>query len=321
MPTTTLPLPILVTGSLGQIGQDLVAALTHRYGKAAIVQTDLRLPSEMPAQFEQLDVRDMDRLAAIVHQYGIKSIFHLAAILSAKGEQQPTLAWDINMKGLLNVLEVSRKQGVERVFWPSSIAVFGPQAIKEGTPQDSLTDPTTIYGISKVAGEHWCAYYHRQYGLDVRSLRYPGLISYTGQPGGGTTDYAVEIFHAAIKQLPFTSFLGPETRLPMMYMPDAIRATIEVMEADPNQIRVRTAYNLQGMSFTPRELFAEIQQNNPSFQIAYRPDFRQAIADSWPAEVDDAMAKQDWNWKPAYDLKRMTQDMQQRLAALHMVKA
>jgi nucleoside-diphosphate-sugar epimerase len=300
---------ILVTGALGQIGSELVDALRLRYGREQVLASDIRQPIDQAGPFHQLDVTDREALRTLVEQEKVTQIFHLAAILSAKGEQHPTLAWDINMGSLLNVLEVAHHSSVGRVFWPSSIAVFGPAAPKDRTPQQTITDPTTVYGISKLAGERWCAYYHAKFGVDVRSIRYPGLIGYQGLPGGGTTDYAVEIFHAALQQGRYTSFLSAESPLPMMFMPDAIRGTIELMEAAAERIQVRDAYNLQGMTFTPAELAACIAQQVPGFTISYEPDFRQSIADSWPARLDDGAARQDWGWQPEYDLAAMTEVM------------
>lgn len=311
---TTSPC-ILVTGALGQIGSELVEALRARYGTERVLASDIRQPDLAAGSFHQLDVTDRSALLDLVQREGITQIYHLAAILSAKGEQNPTLAWDINMSSLLNVLEVARQTAVERIFWPSSIAVFGPQAPKDGTPQQTITDPTTVYGISKLAGERWCAYYHAKYGVDVRSIRYPGLIGYQGLPGGGTTDYAVEMFHAALREGHYSSFLAPDSALPMLFMPDAIRGTIELMEAPAGCIRVRDAYNLQGLTFAPAELARAIEAERPGFACTYAPDFRQAIADSWPARLDDTAARQDWGWQPAHDLQAMTQEMLREVKA------
>lgn len=314
LPSPTPPC-ILVTGALGQIGSELVDALRLRYGREQVLASDIRQPIDQPGPFHQLDVTDREALRALVEQEKVTQIFHLAAILSAKGEQNPPLAWDINMGSLLNVLEVARHTSVERVFWPSSIAVFGPATPKDGTPQQTITDPTTVYGISKLAGERWCAYYHAKFGVDVRSIRYPGLIGYKGLPGGGTTDYAVEIFHAALRHGTYTSFLPADSSLPMMFMPDAIRGTIELMEAAAEHIQVRDAYNLQGMTFTPAELAACIARQVPGFAISYQPDFRQVIADSWPTRLDDRAAQQDWRWQPEYDLAAMTEVMLREVRA------
>jgi nucleoside-diphosphate-sugar epimerase len=300
---------ILVTGALGQIGSELIIALRARYGTDQVLASDIREPAQSSGPFHQLDVTNREAMLALVEREGITQIYHLAAILSAKGEQNPTLAWDINMGSLLNVLEVARHSGVERIFWPSSIAVFGPGTPKDGTPQQTITDPTTVYGISKLAGEGWCAYYRAKFGIDVRSIRYPGLIGYQGLPGGGTTDYAVEIFHAALRDGQYTCSLEADTALPMMFMPDAIRATLELMEASQEKIQVRDAYNLQGITFTPAELAAAISEEIHAFSCRYEPDFRQQIANNWPARLDDQAAREDWNWKPDYDLAAMTQEM------------
>jgi nucleoside-diphosphate-sugar epimerase len=250
----------------------------------------------------------------LVLRYNITQVYLLAAILSATGEKNPTLAWHINMQSLLNVLDVAKEEKLEKIYWPSSIAVFGPNSPKHDTPQHTVIEPSTIYGISKFSGERWCDYYWNRYKVDVRSLRYPGLISYKSQPGGGTTDYAVEIFHDAIGKGEYTSFLKEDTYLPMMYMPDAIRATVELMEADASKISIRSSYNLSGVSFSPKEIAAEIQKHVPEFKINYKPDSRQQIADSWPATIDDSLARNDWGWKPEYSLETMTKDMLENLS-------
>ncbi|MEL6132960.1 MAG: NAD-dependent epimerase/dehydratase family protein [Bacteroidota bacterium] len=300
---------ILVIGALGQIGSDLTAALRAAWGVERVVAADIRKPEIEEGPFVLLDVTDKEAIIEVVQRYAIREIYHLAAILSAKGEQKPQLAWEINMKGLLNILEIAREYPVEKVFWPSSIAVFGPNSPKIETPQYCVTDPNTVYGISKLAGERWCEYYFEKYGVDVRSLRYPGLISYKGDPGGGTTDYAVEIYHHAVKGESYTAFLREDAALPMMYMPDAIRATIELMQAPASDIAIRSSYNLGGISFTPAEIYASIKQHLPTFEVDFMPDFRQEIADSWPSSVDDSQAQQDWGWEMAYDLEKMTNDM------------
>jgi nucleoside-diphosphate-sugar epimerase len=256
-------------------------------------------------------------LESLIVDLKITQIYHLAAVLSAKGESNPTLAWDLNMNSLLSVLNLSVKHKVSKVFWPSSIAVFGPDSEKINCPQQGVMEPSTVYGISKAAGEQWCKYYFEKYGLDVRSLRYPGLISYTGAPGGGTTDYAVDIFHHAVKDLPYTCFLKEDTALPMMFMPDAINATLQLMDAPARNIKVRTAYNLGALSFTPAELEAEIKHLIPEFSVTYQPDFRQAIADSWPQSIDDSAARKDWEWQPVYNLKAMVSEMLENLSVLH----
>lgn len=300
---------ILVIGALGQIGTDLVEVLREKHGASQVVAADLRQPDQPAGPFAQLDVTHRDQLRDVLTEHRITQVYNLAAILSAKGEQNPLMAWEINMQGLLNTLELAREGLIERLFWPSSIAVFGHHAPKHDTPQHTTTDPTTVYGISKLAGERWCAYYHQKYGVDVRSIRYPGLVGYKALPGGGTTDYAVEIFHAALAKGRYTSFLRADSALPMMFMPDAIRGTIELMEAPKEQIHVRSAYNLQGFSFTPAELTEAIRAELPEFQCDYQPDFRQAIADSWPSSLDDQTARQDWGWQPEFDLAEMTRVM------------
>lgn len=305
---------ILLIGANGQIGSELAAALAVRHGNEAVITSDLA-PTGRVAELahEQLDVTDAAALAAVVERHGVTQVYHLAAALSASGEKHPMWAWDLNMKGLLNVLELARTRRLERVFWPSSIAAFGPCTPKHGTPQTTVMDPTTVYGISKLAGERWCAWYHANHGVDVRSLRYPGLISYKTPPGGGTTDYAVEIFHAALKQGRYTCFLAEDQALPMMYMPDALRATLELMEAPPEAVRQRGSYNLAGVSFTPLEIAAAIRRRIPGFTIDCVPDFRQAIAASWPSAIDDRAAQDDWGWKPQYDLQAMADDMLRNL--------
>ena len=300
---------VLIIGAGGQIGSVLTEALRAVHGSDQVVATDLR---ELPAQdgpTATLDALDREALGALVDQYQTTQIYHLAAILSATGEKDPMWAWDINMRSLFNVLEVAREKALDKVYYPSSIAVFGREALSENTPQHGVLIPETVYGISKVAGENWANYYFRRYGVDVRSVRYPGIIGYQSMPGGGTTDYAVDIYHHAAQGKPFTCFLSENTRLPMLYMDDAIRGTIELMEAPAEKIKIRTSYNLAGMSFTPAEIAASIQKEIPDFQISYEPDFRQAIADSWPGSIDDSHARADWGWKPAFDLDAMTRDM------------
>jgi nucleoside-diphosphate-sugar epimerase len=300
---------VLIIGAGGQIGSVLTEALRAVHGSDQVVATDLR---ELPAQdgpTATLDALDREALGALVDRYQTTQIYHLAAILSATGEKDPMWAWDINMRSLFNVLEVAREKALDKVYYPSSIAVFGREALSENTPQHGVLIPETVYGISKVAGENWANYYFRRYGVDVRSVRYPGIIGYQSMPGGGTTDYAVDIYHHAAQGKPFTCFLSENTRLPMLYMDDAIRGTIELMEAPAEKIKIRTSYNLAGMSFTPAEIAASIQKELPDFQISYEPDFRQAIADSWPGSIDDSHARADWGWKPAFDLDAMTRDM------------
>jgi nucleoside-diphosphate-sugar epimerase len=305
---------ILIIGANGQIGTELTMALAARHGSAAVVTSDLAPAGRVVGvHHEMLDATEASALTEIVERNGITQIYLLAAALSARGEQHPQWAWDLNMKGLLNVLELARTHKLERVFWPSSIAAFGPSTPRDATPQKTVMEPTTVYGISKLAGEGWCAWYHRNHGVDVRSLRYPGLISWKTLPGGGTTDYAVEIFHSALKTGRYTSFLGPDTRLPMMYMPDAIRATLELMDAPSSQVKERGSYNLSAVSFTPEEMAAAIRKQIPGFVIEYAPDFRQQIADSWPRSIDDSSAQADWGWRAEFDLDAIVADMLENL--------
>jgi nucleoside-diphosphate-sugar epimerase len=308
---------ILIIGANGQIGTELAQALVLRHGPDAVITSDLVPDGRvLGLRHEALDATEAAALTAVVEKHHITQIYLLAAALSARGEQHPKWAWDLNMKGLLNVLEVARTHKLQRVFWPSSIAAFGPSTPRDHTPQKTVMDPTTVYGISKLAGEGWCAWYHRNHGVDVRSLRYPGLISWKTLPGGGTTDYAVEIFHAALKQGAYTSFLGADTALPMMYMPDAIRATLELMDAPADSVRERHAYNLAGISFTPVQIAQAIARLVPGFSLRCEPDFRQAIADSWPRSIDDQSAQADWGWKPEFDLDAMVRDMLDNLRSL-----
>ena len=304
---------ILIVGANGQIGTELTHALAQRYGAQAVVTSDIAAQGRVEntalgVKHVSLDATDGETLKATIEAHDITQIYLLAAALSARGEQHPSWAWDLNMKSLLHVLELARTHSL-RVFWPSSIAAFGPNSPKQMTPQRCVMDPTSVYGISKLAGEGWCAWYHRNHGVDVRSLRYPGLISWKTPPGGGTTDYAVEIFHAALSSGQYTSFLSADTALPMMYMPDAIRATLELMDAPASAIQERSGYNLAGLSFTPAQMAAAIRRHLPAFTIDYAPDFRQAIADSWPQSIDDQVAQMDWGWKAAFDLDAMVHDM------------
>lgn len=301
---------ILIIGANGQIGTELAQALAELHGPDAVVTSDVAPAGRVPGlRHEMLDVTDAAALAATVQRHGVTQVYHLAAALSASGEKHPMWAWDLNMKGLLNVLELARSAGLERVFWPSSIAAFGPSTPADATPQQTVMEPRTVYGISKLAGEGWCRWYHAHHGVDVRSLRYPGLISYKTPPGGGTTDYAVEIFHAALRDKRYTCFLKEDQALPMMYMPDALRATLELMAAPPERIAERGSYNLAALSFTPLEIAAAIRRRLPDFEMESVPDFRQAIAASWPRSIDDSAARRDWGWRPRYDLQDMVDDM------------
>ena len=311
---------ILITGAGGQIGSVLTKTLRDTYGANSVIATDIRSTELGDGPFELLDVLNGNRLHELVKRYRVTEIYHLAAILSARGEQNPKIAWDINMDSLFNVLDAAKERNL-KVFFPSSIAAFGPNTPKVNTPQDTITQPTTVYGISKAAGENWCQYYFLKYGLDVRSVRFPGIIGYQSLPGGGTTDYAVDIYHKAILGEDFTCFLGPDTRLPMLYMDDAIQGVLQLMSTPKDKLSVRTSYNLAGVSFTPAEISVEIQKHHPDFKIHYAPDFRQAIADSWPQSIDDQQARQDWNWHPQFDLARMTADMLSHLQEQYLVGA
>lgn len=301
---------VLITGANGQLGTVLKRALRERYGQQHVIATDVRpAAADEEGRFELLDAMDEEKMRQLVHREGVTQIYHLGAILSARGEMDPMRTWRINMDALLNVLEVARTEGVDKVFYPSSIAVFGHHADLSCTPNHSVLNPTTVYGISKAAGENWAQYYFERYGLDVRSLRYPGIIGYQSAPGGGTTDYAVEVFHSAVAGEPYTCFLQADNTLPMIYMDDAIRATIELMEAPRESVRVRTSYNLAGCSFSPAEVAVAIRKILPDFTMEYAPDFRDAIAAGWPDRIDDAPARADWGWKPAYDLDRICATM------------
>jgi nucleoside-diphosphate-sugar epimerase len=305
---------ILIIGANGQIGSELVSALAEKHGAANVIASDIGTDNRFGAErYVQLDVLDKGRVAQLVADEGITQVYQLAALLSATGEKAPLKAWTLNMDGLLNILEIARERGEGgkplKIFWPSSIAAFGPNTPAEATPQYTIMDPTTIYGISKLAGERLCEYYHAKYGVDVRSIRYPGIISYKSPPGGGTTDYAIAIFHSALRGETYECFLGPETTLPMIYMPDAIRATIELMEAPAEHVKIRSSYNVAGVSFNPRELAAAITHAQPGFKIAYKPDSRQAIADSWPKSLDDARATADWGWQAKIGVDEMVADM------------
>jgi nucleoside-diphosphate-sugar epimerase len=303
---------ILVIGASGQIGVELTLALRKIYGNAQVVASDLREQNpllEGTGPYVSLDVMNKEMLHVQVIRQNITQIYLLAAILSATGEKNPHLAWNLNMQSLLNVLDIAKEEKLHKVYWPSSIAVFGPTSPRINCPQQTIIEPSTVYGISKYAGEFWCNYYHNRWGVDVRSIRYPGLISYKSEPGGGTTDYAVEIFHEALEEKKYECFLSEDTYLPMMYMPDAIKATIEMMEAPESKISIRTSYNISGMSFSPKEIAAAIKKHVPEFEITYKPDYRQQIANSWPQSIDDTVARNDWGWKEDYDLQRMAKDM------------
>ncbi|TVR37500.1 MAG: NAD-dependent epimerase/dehydratase family protein [Cryomorphaceae bacterium] len=307
---------ILILGAAGQIGSDLTEALRARYGAEAVVASDLHqgIPQALEGgPYVQLNAMDRQAIEDIVQRFEITQVYHLVAMLSATAEQHPLKGWELNMQTLFHCLEMAREQKIKRLYWPSSIAVFGPRSPRQNTPQHTILEPSTVYGISKVAGESWCEYYHQKYGVDVRSVRYPGLISYRGAPGGGTTDYAVHIFHEAIKHGHYTSFIQADRSLPMMYMPDAIRATLEIMHAPADKVRLRSAYNIAGMSFNPEEIAASIRRKLPDFSIDYAPDYRNEIAANWPASVDDSAAHNDWGWQPEYDLDRMVDDMLEQL--------
>jgi nucleoside-diphosphate-sugar epimerase len=308
---------ILILGSCGQIGVELTLALRSQYGNDAVIATDIKEEHSLlkgTGPFYQVDVMDINAVLALVKKEQITQIYLLAALLSATGEKMPLKAWDINMTSLLQVLEMSVQEKIAKVYWPSSIAVFGSTTPKQATPQKTIVEPETVYGISKYAGENWCQYYAKRYGLDVRSIRYPGLISWKSLPGGGTTDYAVDIYLQALAQKKYTCFLSEHTYLPMMYMDDAIRATIELMEAPAERLSTRLAYNISAMSFSPKEIAASIQKHIPDFNIDYAPDFRQQIADGWPQSIDDRLAQEDWNWKAAFDLEKMTATMLENLS-------
>jgi nucleoside-diphosphate-sugar epimerase len=307
---------ILVTGAAGQLGSELTQSLTDIFGGDAVIATDLKNTESHKfenCRFETLDVMDKEGLMRLLKKEKISQVYHLAAILSAAGEKKPLFAWKVNMESLLYLLDIAKDLGLDKVFWPSSIAVFGPNSPKVNTPQHCIMDPDTVYGISKQAGERWCAYYFQKYQVDVRSLRFPGLIGYKTPPGGGTTDYAVDIYYKAIAGEEFECFLSEDTYLPMMYMPDAIKATIDLMLAPKENIKIRSSYNLGGMSLSPKTIYESIKEHSPSFKITFRPDFRQHIADSWPDSIDDVAAKDEWGWQQEFDLKRMTADIMKNL--------
>lgn len=304
---------ILITGACGQLGTELAEALCKIHKR--VIATDLKetVPALGDTEFRRLDVLQQQNLAEIIQQENVTQVYHLAALLSATGEQKPDLAWNINTNGLRNVLEISARLNVKKVFFPSSIAVFGNSTPNINTPQYTIIEPNTVYGITKQAGEQWCQWYFRNKGLDVRSVRYPGLISYKTQAGGGTTDYAVEIFHDAVAGNIYKCFLKEDTMLPMMYMPDAVNATLQLMEAASDKLSVRTSYNLAGFSFAPKDIVTEIQKHLPEFKAIYEPDFRQKIAESWPQSIDDSYAQKDWNWQPEFDLNKTVADMLQHI--------
>jgi nucleoside-diphosphate-sugar epimerase len=309
---------ILIIGAGGQLGSELTEQLAAKFGKENVLPTDIKEPgSHTYRNFETLDVLNQSALNAFIRKNDFTQIYHLAAVLSATGEKNPAFAWRLNMDGLFHVLEAAVNFKISKVYWPSSIAVFGPSTPKRDTPQDTVMDPTTVYGISKLAGERWCAWYHNKYGLDVRSLRYPGLIGYKSHPGGGTTDYAVDIFFKALADKRYECFLKQDTYLPMMYMEDAIKATIDLMDAPAEKIKIRSSYNIAGMSFTPEQIALEIKNIIPEFEITYKPDFRQMIAESWPGSIDDSKASEDWGWKPKFDLKAMTREILAKLPKYH----
>jgi nucleoside-diphosphate-sugar epimerase len=300
---------ILITGANGQLGRVLAKRLREKYGKEYVLSTDIREPDFDNSPFEFLDILNKKRVEEIIDEYKITQIYHLAAILSANGEKHPKNTWNVNLNAVLNILTISNEKNIKRFFFPSTIAVFGKTTPQVNTPQDCPLLPETVYGMSKTTGELWCNYFSMRYGLDVRSVRYPGIIGYQSLPEGGTTDYAVEIFHAAIKGEKYVCFLDAETRLPMMYIEDAIRATIEIMDVPNDQLTVRTGYNLAATSFTPREIYEEIRKTYPDFEIEYRPDFRQKIAESWSESIDDSLARTDWGWSHQFDLSKMVKEM------------
>jgi nucleoside-diphosphate-sugar epimerase len=307
---------VLVIGSSGQIGSELVAELRSNYGDSNVIASDIVASNQTiidSGPFEILDVTDSNRLHKIVKKYKVTHVYLLAAILSANAEKKPNLSWDLNMKSLFNVLDLAKNKIIKKVFWPSSIAVFGPNTEKIKTQQYTITEPNTVYGISKLAGERWCEYYFNKYNVDVVSLRYPGLIGWKSNPGGGTTDYAVHIFHEAIKNKKYTSFLTRDTTLPMMYMTDAIKATLKIMQADSEKIKIRSSYNIAGCSFSPKELANEIQSYIPDFKISYNKDYRQEIADSWPNSLEDSLAKDHWGWQAQYNMQKLVKEMIENL--------
>ncbi len=305
---------ILVIGAGGQVGQELIHKLREKHGNEKVIASDVRELSDQNGPFEVLNALDKEALHSIVDRYQVKTIYHLAALLSATAEKNPAFGWELNMNSLFHVLDLAKEKKIEQIFWPSSIAVFGPNTPRQNTPQHTVTDPTTVYGISKLAGERWCEYYAKNYGVDVRSIRYPGLIGYKSMPGGGTTDYAVDIYHKALSDKHYECFLSEDSYLPMMFMDDAIRATLELMEAPTEKITIRSSYNLGGISFSPKEIADTIKMHIPDFSISYAPDFRQKIAETWPSSINDDFAKKDWNWELEYNLEKMTAEMLHQLA-------
>ncbi|MCA6375526.1 MAG: NAD-dependent epimerase/dehydratase family protein [Cytophagales bacterium] len=307
---------VLLIGAGGQLGSELTQGLWRIYGQENVIASDIKdaqgILKEGP--FEKFDVMQRDKLFELLKKNEITQVYHLAALLSATGEKDPRWAWKLNMESLLFVLEAAHEIKLHKVYWPSSIAAFGPTTPKQNTPQDTIMDPTTVYGITKLAGELWCEYYFRRYGVDVRSLRYPGLIGYKTPPGGGTTDYAVDIYFKALKEKKYECFLAADTYLPMMYMDDAVKATIDLMEAPAEKVKVRTSYNIGAMSFCPAQIASTIKKHIPEFSISYKPDFRQAIADSWPKSMDDSAARQDWGWKHQFGLEEMTEEILKNLS-------
>jgi nucleoside-diphosphate-sugar epimerase len=307
---------ILIIGACGQIGTELTAKLRATYGVDNVIASDIRkLNNDVVNNgiFEVINALDYNQIEHLIEQYQITDVYLMAALLSATAEKNPAFAWDLNMNSLFHVLNLAKVGKIKKIFWPSSIAVFGPTTPRHNTPQYTIMEPSTVYGISKQTGERWCEYYHNQYGVDVRSIRYPGLISWSTEAGGGTTDYAVDIYHKALTDGKFTSFLSENTELPMMYMDDAIKATIGIMQAPSEQIKIRSSYNLAAMSFTPKQIGEEIKKHYPNFELSYTPDFRQKIADSWPASIDDTSAREDWGWKNDFTIENMTVDMFQNL--------
>jgi nucleoside-diphosphate-sugar epimerase len=307
---------ILIIGACGQIGTELTQKLRAIYGVENVIASDIRklnVDVVNSGPFEVLNALDFNQIQHLVEIHKIDEVYLMAALLSATAEKNPAFAWDLNMNSLFHVLNLAKAGKIKKIFWPSSIAVFGPTTPKENTPQYTIMEPSTVYGISKQSGERWCEYYHKIFGVDVRSIRYPGLISWSSPPGGGTTDYAVDIFYKALSEKKYDCFLSSETKMPMMYMDDAIAATIQIMQAPEVQIKIRSSYNLAAMSFTPTEIAAEIQKHIPDFNISYTPDFRQKIADSWPASIDDSSARKDWDWSHNFDIESMTKDMIEHL--------